>query len=82
MTKAASTPRTRKTTKTITSPVVARPRRTPAKPKAVPAAPSVMAPSLDDVARRAYEIYLSRNGRPGDPMADWLQAEQELMATR
>ncbi|MBI3963025.1 MAG: DUF2934 domain-containing protein [Deinococcus sp.] len=27
---------------------------------------------------RAYEIYLARSGAPGDPVADWLQAEQEL----
>jgi hypothetical protein len=32
----------------------------------------------DDVRRRAYEIYLARHGAPGDPVADWLQAEREL----
>jgi hypothetical protein len=79
MKKAPAAPRATKTAKSITSPVVAKPRRTPGKTKHVPARPSVLAPSLDDVARRAYEIYLSRNGTPGDPMADWLQAEQELM---
>lgn len=31
-----------------------------------------------EIERRAYEIYLSRNGAPGDPVADWLQAEGEL----
>jgi hypothetical protein len=31
-----------------------------------------------EIERRAYEIYLSRNGTPGDPVADWLQAEREL----
>jgi len=30
------------------------------------------------VAQRAYEIFLARNGAPGDPVADWLQAEYEL----
>ena len=34
----------------------------------------------DDIARRAYEISLQRNGRPGDALSDWLQAEQELKA--
>jgi hypothetical protein len=30
------------------------------------------------VALRAYELYLARGGRPGNPVADWLQAEREL----
>jgi len=36
-------------------------------------------PSPEDIARRAYEIYLGRNGASGDPVDDWLQAERELM---
>jgi hypothetical protein len=35
-------------------------------------------PTAADIAKRAYEIYLSRQGAPGDPMSDWLQAEAEL----
>ena len=35
-------------------------------------------PTAADIARRAYEIYLSRKGAPGDPESDWLQAEAEL----
>lgn len=31
-----------------------------------------------DIRRRAYEIYLERNGEPGNPVLDWLRAEQEL----
>lgn len=34
--------------------------------------------SRDEIARRAYEIFSRRAGVPGDPTADWLQAEQEL----
>jgi hypothetical protein len=34
----------------------------------------------DQIRARAYEIYLERNGEPGDPAADWLQAEAELNA--
>ena len=30
------------------------------------------------IATRAYEIFKSRNGEPGDPISDWLQAEHEL----
>lgn len=39
-------------------------------------------PTQDEIARRAYEIFKSRNGRPGDPVADWLQAERELSLSR
>ena len=35
-----------------------------------------------EVARRAYEIYERRGGVPGRDLEDWLQAEQELGATR
>ena len=30
------------------------------------------------IRRRAYEIFLARNGGPGDHLSDWIQAEQEL----
>jgi hypothetical protein len=30
------------------------------------------------IALRAYELFLARGGRPGNPVADWLQAEREL----
>lgn len=32
----------------------------------------------DRIRIRAYEIFLARNGGPGDPTADWCQAEREL----
>lgn len=31
-----------------------------------------------EVARRAYEIFLSRGGSHGSDVQDWLQAEREL----
>ncbi len=34
----------------------------------------------DAIARRAYELYLSRGSEPGHEMEDWLQAEAELKA--
>jgi len=37
-------------------------------------------PTAEDIARRAYEIYLARGGEAGDPAQDWLQAERELIA--
>jgi hypothetical protein len=37
-------------------------------------------PSHDEIAEKAFQIYLERNGAPGDPMQDWIRAEQELTA--
>lgn len=37
-------------------------------------------PTPDQIRQRAFEIYLSRNGAPGDETQDWLQAENELRA--
>jgi hypothetical protein len=31
------------------------------------------------IAQRAYEIYLERNGAPGNPLDDWVRAERELL---
>ena len=31
-----------------------------------------------DIARRAYELYLARDGEHGHDVYDWLQAEREL----
>jgi hypothetical protein len=35
-------------------------------------------PSREEIRRRAHEIYLERDGRPGDELDDWLRAEREL----
>ena len=32
----------------------------------------------EEIRHRAYEIYLARDGQPGDELDDWLQAEREL----
>ncbi len=40
---------------------------------------SSAAPTRQQIRERAYQIYLARNGGPGDPTADWLQAERELI---
>ena len=39
------------------------------------------APSHEEISRRAYEIFLERNGAPGNPHSDWLRAEAELSAS-
>jgi hypothetical protein len=37
-------------------------------------------PGQDEIARRAYELYLQRGSVPGHETDDWLQAEAELAA--
>ena len=37
---------------------------------------------VDEIARRAYEIFLARGGAPGRDLDDWLQAETELSTRR
>jgi hypothetical protein len=39
---------------------------------------SLRVPSPEEVARRAYEIYLARGGASGHEQEDWLRAEREL----
>lgn len=39
-------------------------------------------PTTDEIRQRAYEIYLSRNGEPGDAVQNWLQAELELRSRK
>jgi len=34
----------------------------------------------EQIQMRAYEIYLERNGAPGNPMEDWVRAEREVQA--
>jgi hypothetical protein len=37
-------------------------------------------PTHEQIALRAYEIFQQRAGNQGDPEADWLEAERELLA--
>ncbi|MGC8551516.1 MAG: DUF2934 domain-containing protein [Phycisphaerae bacterium] len=45
-----------------------------------PAMESAAAPafSYEQIAERAYQIYLQRGFRPGDAVSDWLEAERQL----
>jgi Protein of unknown function (DUF2934) len=36
-------------------------------------------PTQEQIALRAYQIYLARNGAPGDAFEDWTRAERELV---
>lgn len=60
----------------LAKPVPTRPAitREPARP--------AEAPSQDEIRKRAHQIFEARNGRAGDPVADWLQAEAELRQER
>jgi hypothetical protein len=40
------------------------------------------APSQEEIARRAYEIFLRRGGEPGHEAEDWQEAEKELQEAR
>lgn len=51
-------------------------------PKKSRKVPEAAKPTYEDIALRAYHIYLERGCTPGDPMQDWLQAEQELVVPR
>ena len=37
-------------------------------------------PTTEEIALRAYQIYLERRGAPGDALDDWTRAERELLA--
>lgn len=69
---------TKKDTPTPTQKITRRaPRKTTA-PKMTSAAPAPSAPTHDDIARRAYELFEARGGLHGFHMQDWLTAESEL----
>ena len=40
------------------------------------------APGVEEVRRRAFELFIERGGRHGHDVEDWLRAERELMARR
>jgi hypothetical protein len=43
-----------------------------------PGRANVLAPTHEQIARRAYELYLERGEQTGDAREDWLTAENEL----
>jgi hypothetical protein len=36
-------------------------------------------PTYDDVAKRAYELFIERGGAHGQDWDDWLSAERQLL---
>jgi hypothetical protein len=54
-------------------------RRRVRKPSMAAAGISKMTqPPQDDIARRAYTLFVRRGGEHGHDVGDWLQAEREL----
>ena len=39
-------------------------------------------PGDEDIRLRAYQFYVERGWTAGDPVADWVRAERELIAER
>ena len=54
-------------TRRISSPTVKKPRA------------NGFHPTTEEIALRAYHIYLERGGAPGDALEDWTRAERELL---
>ena len=52
------------------------PAKRTAKPR--PAATLTPAPTHDDIANRAYALFLQRGAQHGQDFEDWLAAEREL----
>ncbi|MGB2900402.1 MAG: DUF2934 domain-containing protein [Candidatus Acidiferrum sp.] len=50
-------------------------------PKVTKSRATRKSPGPEDIALRAYQIYLERAGAPGNPLDDWTRAERELLAT-
>lgn len=50
--------------------------------KSTPAGNLSAPPTQEEIAQRAYEIFLARGGEPGRDEDDWRQAESELLEVR
>jgi hypothetical protein len=48
--------------------------------KSSPAASAPRVPTQAEIQKRAFEIYAGRGYAPGNPVADWLEAERQLKA--
>jgi hypothetical protein len=64
-----------KSTKTMQSTTTSTRTR---KPRTTPAPPTASTPNRDDIANRAYELFLSNGAMHGRDLEHWLQAESEL----
>lgn len=54
--------------------------RKPSSPASKGSRPAQSQPTQQEIALRAYQIYLERDGAPGNELEDWTRAERELLA--
>ena len=59
--------------------VAVAPKSAPASAKPGVGAGRKRKPTQEEIAKRAYEVYLRRGGTQGNDMEDWLAAERELL---
>jgi hypothetical protein len=52
------------------------------KPRTIPATLTASTPNHNDIAHRAYELFLSNGAMHGRDLEHWLQAESELLRDR
>ncbi len=74
--------RTPRKTKTSEKPAPGRGRSRPpaaSRPEGASLASTVF---HEQIAARAYELFLARGGQHGDDLADWFQAEAAVLGTR
>ncbi|MCP3104813.1 DUF2934 domain-containing protein [Myxococcus sp. K15C18031901] len=64
------------------APQGSRPDKSEQRPQSPTTSPLKAQPPHEQIARRAYEIFLARGGNHGDPEQDWHQAERELRLGR
>lgn len=76
--RATDSPAASRNTTTTTTPTPRRVPRAAKKSAATSVASATVGLTDEQIRERAYFIYLERNGGPGDPIADWHQAEREL----
>lgn len=69
---------TKKTTAKQASSNTATPKKTTTRRRATQPKVATVTPTHQQIEQRAFEIFLARNGAPGDAHSDWLQAEREL----
>jgi hypothetical protein len=55
------------------------PKESPASKDATPPLPSAAADLEAVIRQRAYQLYLERGGKPGNPNEDWARAEREIL---
>lgn len=67
----------------ITDKAAARTRRSALSPTSSLEGPSrPFTLSHEEIASRAYALFLARGGQPGDDLADWFHAEAELLGEK